>query len=81
MEGRWYVSRGRKDKSWYRKSRRFMGNKERREKCCLFLYMYFMTHKSGDGDGSRAMYTVRLFYFLTFEGMPQANWQESGKCK
>ena len=36
-------------------------------------------HKSGDGDGSRAMYTVRLFYFLTFEGTPRANWRESGK--
>ena len=42
------------------------------------LYDYNV-HKSGDGDGSRAMYTVRLFYFLTFEGTPRANWRESGK--
>ena len=39
----------------------------------------FRKNKSGDGDGSRAMYTVRVFYFLTFEGTPRANWRESGK--
>ena len=39
----------------------------------------FKTYKSGDGDGSRAMYTVRLYYFLTFEGTPRANWRELGK--
>ena len=36
-------------------------------------------NKSGDDDGSRAMYTVCLFYFLTFEGTPRENWRESGK--
>jgi len=43
------------------------------------LQAHSKTCKSGDGDGSRAMYTVRLFYFLTFEGTPRANRRESEK--
>ena len=43
------------------------------------IIMNLEDNQFGDGDGSRAMYTVRLFYFLTFEGTPLANWRESGK--